>query len=184
MALSWLVLGLYGLAAVPSATAAAVNTKTPTQYCSIINNGQNQDQACKPVPRGFLNQRGATAVASASASATATAGRNPIPNKQVLEDAFKALADLQNEYFSPQKGNWPESIPWTGAVIQTVVSSTMSTLTKAIDSAVPDSVASWKDKENLLSFLQEQVISYYMGQDTEEILNEVIWPSKAFCANC
>ena len=156
MALSWLVLGLYGLAAAPSSLAAVANSQS-AQYCSVIKNGQSQP--CKPVPKDFLGGNGVA--------------NGPGADKQVLEDAFRALADLQNDYFVPQKQIWPSSIPWTSAVIQTLVSSAMSTVTKSINSTVPESVAEWKDKENLLSFLHEQVLSYFFGQDTEEILNEV-----------
>lgn len=157
MTLSWVVLGLYGLAAVPSSLAAVADSHS-AQYCSVIKNGQSQP--CKPVPKDFLG--GADGAAN-----------GPGADKQVLEDAFRALADLQNDYFVPQKQIWPSSIPWTSAVIQTLVSSAMSTVTKSINSTVPDTVAAWKDKENLLSFLHEQVLSYYIGQDVEEILNEV-----------
>lgn len=155
-----LALGLYGLASLPYAvTTADVSTEARSaNYCSVIKNG-NSAPGCKTPPADFLAGGGGSTGPKADAS--------------VLDNTFKALADLQNDYYDASQLTWPTSIDWTGAVIQTIVSSTMSTLTKSLDKAVPDNVAGWKEKENLLSFLHEQVVGYYFGQQAERIKGEV-----------
>lgn len=161
MTASLLVISLYGLAALPSASAV-----TNTRYCSVLESASSSSE-CRSLPNNFLRER----AASAAASATASASSGLTPDITILQDTFKALADLQNDYFKPAKNTWPDSIDWTGAVVQTIVSGTMSTLTQSLDAAVPSQ--DWKQKENLLSFLHEQIVSYYFGQQADRILTEV-----------
>lgn len=161
MAVSLLAIILYGLAALPSASAV-----TNTRYCSVLETASSSSE-CRSLPNNFLQER----AASASASATAFASSGSTPDITILQNTFKALADLQNDYFKQAKNNWPDSIDWTGAVVQTIVSGTMSTLTQSLDAAVPGQ--DWKQKENLLSFLHEQIVSYYFGQQADRILTEV-----------
>lgn len=162
-----LAVGLFGLASLPTSWAVSVSAGAHTgpNYCSVVKDGSSQP-GCKPPPSDFL---AGTAVA---------AGGPPKADASTLADAFKALADMQNDYFDASQMTWPSSIDWTGAVIQTILSSTMSTLTKSINSTLPDSVAEWKDKENFLSYLHEQVVASYFGQQAERIKGEV---SKITC---
>ncbi|KAM0669853.1 hypothetical protein ACQRIU_000248 [Beauveria bassiana] len=171
MIASFLAFALYGLAALPSVSAGA-----NTPYCSVLERTRSILE-CRPLPNGFLQVRGASTFASASASAFASASSRSTPDVTILQDTFKALADLQNDYFKQAHKTWPDAIDWTAAVIQTIVSSTMSTLTQSLDAAVPDQ--SWKQKENLLSFLHEQIVSSFFGQRANEILtqayDDVLW---------
>lgn len=166
MAASLLVLSLYGLAAALPSVPADANTR----YCSVFESAKSTAE-CRSLPNSFLQVRGPSASASASASATAPSSGGSTPDITILQNTFKALADLQNDYFKETQRNWPDSIDWTGAVIQTIVSGTMSTLTQSLDAAAPGQ--DWKQKENLLSFLHEQIVSYYFGQQAERILGEV-----------
>lgn len=159
MAASLLAISLYGLAALPSVSAV-----TNTRYCSVLENASSASE-CRSLPNNFLQVRGASASATASASSGST------PDIAILKNTFKALADLQNDYFKQAKNTWPDAIDWTAAVIKTIVSGTMSTLTQSLDAAVPDQ--DWKQKENLLSFLHEQIVSSYFGQQADRILTEV-----------
>lgn len=154
-----LVLGLCGLATIPATCAASPGSSPSSQYCSVIRNGESS-AGCKPVPSDFSGGSGASS-------------GGPKADNKVLEDAFQALAKLQNDYFDPAQQTWPTSIHWTAAVIQTVMSGMMSTLTKSINATVPDKSADWKQKENLLSFLHEQVVASYFGQAAEAIKGEV-----------
>lgn len=181
MALSVLALGLYGLATIQVSSAASASasagagtgasasaststsSNADSNYCPVINTGDSS--GCSPLPPNFLS--GPDGGASAAAE----------PNAQILKDAFNALAVLQNEYFNPARMTWPSAIDWTAAVVQTIVSGSMSTLSRSIDSA--DSDADWKEKENLLSFLHEQVVSAYFGQDAEAIKGQVFNPHVA-----
>ena len=161
MAVSLLAFGLYGLATlqVSSAASASAGAKanTNSKYCPVINTGSSS--GCSPLPPDFLGGPSGGAFAAAE------------PDAQILKDTFKALAVLQNEYFNPAKMTWPSAIDWTAAVVQTILSGSMSTLTRSINSVASDE--EWKEKENLLSFLHEQVVSAYFGQDAEAITGQV-----------
>ncbi|KAM3566806.1 hypothetical protein ARSEF4850_000224 [Beauveria asiatica] len=175
MMASLLAFALYGLAALPSVSADA-----NTPYCSVLESTRSTLE-CRPLPNDFLQVRGASTFASASASASssasASASSHSTPDVTILQDTFKALADLQNDYFKQAHKTWPDAIDWTAAVIQTIVSSTMSTLTQSLDAAVPGQ--NWEQKENLVSFLHEQIVSSFFGQRANEILtqayDDVLW---------
>lgn len=161
MAVSLLAFGLYGLATLHVSSAASASasadSNTNSNYCAVING--DSSSGCSPLPPDFLSGPSGGAFAEAE------------PDAQILKDAFEALAVMQNEYFNPAKMTWPSAIDWTAAVVQTVLSGSMSTLTRSIDSVVSDE--EWKEKENLLSFLHEQVVSAYFGQDAEAIKGQV-----------
>lgn len=159
MAMSVLAFGLYALAALPS-----VSTNASTPYCSVFETVGSTAE-CRSLPSNFLSSREVSTSYSTAATNSAT------PDIKILQNTFKALADLQNDYFKQAHNTWPDAIDWTAAVIQTIVSGTMSTLTQSLDAAVPGQ--DWKQKENLLSFLHEQVVSSYFGQQANRILDEV-----------
>ncbi|PNY27997.1 Uncharacterized protein TCAP_02066 [Tolypocladium capitatum] len=91
---------------------------------------------------------------------------------EVLEDAFYALAVLQDSYFVAVNGTWPSSIDWTGAVVETVVSGMLTTLTRSLSSNNPGSDVDWKQKENLISSVYAQVVHSFFGQDALAIANQ------------
>lgn len=156
--------GLYGLAIFDLSSAANIpNQKT---FCPVIS--VDAASNCQPPPSSFLN-----------------ISRTPSTSKKedvkFLEDAFSALAVLQNEYFRASNKTWPSSIDWTGAVVETVVSGMLTTLTKSLGSVVSDSSDGWAAKENLISSFYDQIISYYFGQDAEAIKGQVRKNPHAIC---
>ena len=86
---------------------------------------------------------------------------------QALDDAFAALSVLQNDYFDANNGTWPTAIEWTSAVVGTVVSGMLSTMTQAI------SEEHWKQKENLIASVFAQVSHSFFGQEAEDIKTQV-----------
>lgn len=96
--------------------------------------------------------------------------------RRVLEDAFYALAVLQNSYFDAVNGTWPSSIDWTGAVIETVVSGMLTTLTQSLSSNDFGGDASWSQKENLISSVYAQVVHSFFGQNALAIKDQVSVP--------
>ncbi|KJZ76143.1 hypothetical protein HIM_04599 [Hirsutella minnesotensis 3608] len=94
-------------------------------------------------------------------------------NEQLLQNIYDALAVLQDNYYSSINGTWPSSIDWTGAVIETILSGTLSTLTKSFNST------DWKQKENLISSIYAQVAHSYFGQNALAIkgqaYDDILW---------
>ncbi|PWI72856.1 glycosyl hydrolase [Purpureocillium lilacinum] len=92
---------------------------------------------------------------------------------QALDDAFAALSVLQNDYFDANNGTWPTAIEWTSAVVGTVVSGMLSTMTQAI------SEEHWKQKENLIASVFAQVSHSFFGQEAEDIktqaYDDILW---------
>ncbi|KAJ6442722.1 Six-hairpin glycosidase-like protein [Purpureocillium lavendulum] len=92
---------------------------------------------------------------------------------QALDDAFAALSVLQNAYFDAANGTWPTAIDWTSAVVGTVVSGMLSTMTQAIGET------QWKQKENLVSSVFAQVSHSFFGQHADDIktqaYDDILW---------
>jgi hypothetical protein len=95
------------------------------------------------------------------------------PNISVLEDAFQALSVLQETYFDPNYGTWPEAIDWTAAVCETVLSGMLSTLTKSWELIRLDGQHEPQLKDNLISYYYEHIVNFYATQDQLAIRGEV-----------
>lgn len=149
---------MFILAFLPVVIASYKHTKQ--EYCSIYAVATN----CRPPPDTFLH-----IPARDLASDEAKTG--------ILEDAFSALAVLQNEYYQIERSTWPSAIDWTAAVTETVVSGMLSTLTKSIDLIVPGITPSIREaQENLISSVYDQVIGYHFAQDIVAIRDQVCSP--------
>ena len=94
-------------------------------------------------------------------------------NISILEDTFDALMVLQKDYFSGEYSTWPDAADWTAAVAQTLVTGTLTTLSKALNSADVHQTHNWAPKENLISSFFAQVIGFYFGQDVLSIRGQV-----------
>jgi hypothetical protein len=94
-------------------------------------------------------------------------------NISVLEDAFEALSVLQETYFDPNYGTWPGAIDWTAAVCETVLSGTLSTLTKSWELIRIGGKHELQLKENLISYYYEHIVNFYATQDQLTIRGEV-----------
>ena len=88
----------------------------------------------------------------------------------VLDEAYAALAVLQDSYYDPSTGRWPASIDWTGAVVETVVAGMLTTMTQALNQS------DWPQKENLIASVYAQVVHSYFGQNAEAIKDQVRYP--------
>ncbi|KAG6242566.1 hypothetical protein E4U25_003597 [Claviceps purpurea] len=155
-----ILVALSVLCSLPLSVASANHAKN-VKLCSVFDEQAPSD--CLPVSDSFLGVEGEGQITEASPS--------------VLENTFNALAVLQNTYFDAITGTWPKSIDWTGAVVQTIISGTLSSLTKSLDSVKPDLV--WNEKEQLISSLFAHVTHYFSGQNVTVILDEayddVLW---------
>ncbi|UKZ75945.1 hypothetical protein TrVFT333_003641 [Trichoderma virens FT-333] len=137
--------------------------KHKQEYCSVYAVATD----CRPPPDDFLHIP-AGDLASDEAKT------------EILEDAFSALAVLQNEYYQIGRNTWPSSIDWTAAVTETVVSGMLSTLTKSLDMIVPGITPSIREaQENLISSVYDQVIGYHFAQDIvairDQAFDDILW---------
>lgn len=139
-----------------------VGPAPPTQareYCPVFYTLPPTD--CRPLPRTFVEY-------------SRDDFSPPRADDEVLEDAYEALEVLQDEFFDADFGTWTSAIDWTGAVVETVVTGMLTTLTKSLKNVSSDGVVdSWKAKENLLSSYFAEVINSYYGQDILSLRGEV-----------
>ncbi|KAH8174617.1 glycosyl hydrolase family 76 domain-containing protein [Sarocladium implicatum] len=134
-------------------------------YCPVFYEDPPKD--CKPLPQTFVEFRKDDFEPSRA-------------GPEVLEDAFAALEILQDEFFDADYGTWPSAIDWTGAVVETIVSGMLTTLTRAFDNdTAAGDAPGWKAKENLLSSYFAEVINSYYGQDIlslrGEAFDDMLW---------
>lgn len=128
-------------------------------YCPVFYTEPPKD--CQPLPHTFVEFR-------------KDDFEPPRAGPEVLEDAFEALEILQDEFFDADYGTWPSAIDWTGAVVETVVTGMLTTLTRAFDNVTAsENPSGWKAKENLLSSYFAEVINSYYGQDILSLRGEV-----------
>ncbi|XP_044719764.1 glycosyl hydrolase family 76 protein [Hirsutella rhossiliensis] len=133
-------------------------------YCSITSDPS--PQVCIPFPLPLVKKEAKSPDLSDMDS-------------QGLQDVFDALAVLQDSYYDAVNGTWPTSIDWTGAVIETVLSGTLSTLTRSLNSEHVGGDAQRKQRENLISSLYAQVVHSFFGQNAIAIKNQayddILW---------
>lgn len=86
---------------------------------------------------------------------------------KLFDEFLDALRVLQDDYFQPWLGQWPNAIDWTAAVTGTHVAAALSSLSQGI--SAEDSP---REKENLITTYFSQLLSYYFGQDAFSIRNE------------
>ncbi|KAK5992553.1 hypothetical protein PT974_05966 [Cladobotryum mycophilum] len=157
------LLGLY-TALVLQITSCAARSSETNNYCSVFVVHSSSD--CLSPPLEFLNT---TPEAPVTISGKA----------EILEDAFAALAVLQNEYFDAEKNTWPSAIDWTAVVVETIVSAMLKTLTNSLDAVFPANTHKPKAKANLIASFYDQIVSYYFGQKYLEIkdqaFDDMLW---------
>ncbi|OAL45899.1 Six-hairpin glycosidase [Pyrenochaeta sp. DS3sAY3a] len=90
----------------------------------------------------------------------------------VLRDLHSALSTLQEQYFSLWVGKWTTSNDWTGAVVGTYVSATLSSLSRSIDYTMPGTFDKARKLdveaqmvENEINKYFAQSVAYYFGED-------------------
>lgn len=92
---------------------------------------------------------------------------------EALENAFEALTVMQSEFFVPEQGTWPEAIDWTAAVMQTVLSGILTSLSQAFSALEFVPKYDTKVKSNLVDSFFTQLVSSYFGQDAVSLRHQV-----------
>jgi hypothetical protein len=137
-------------------TARALTAGFDPNDCSVFSTTSSQQ--CEPFSGTFLRFQAPPPEESSEA------------DTEILDHVFEALSVLQTDYFDANFGTWPAAIDWTGAVVETIISGTLTTLTKSLPNL---GSGTWKEKENLVSFYFAQVINSFFGQDVLSIRGEV-----------
>lgn len=148
--------GLVSLAYLQTGLAAPAHRDTH-RYCAVQYTETPRD--CLEPPESFLPF-------SSNTMKPFTA------NSSVLKDAVEALVVLQEHYFDTDYATWPSSIDWTAAVVGTIVSGTLTTLSKSL-AEIELSSSDWKAKENFISSYFAQIVGSYYGQDVLSLRGEV-----------
>lgn len=94
-----------------------------------------------------------------------------------LSAMINALGVMQDEFFEVWQGIWPAGIDWTSAVIGTLVSGSLGTISTSLDYfAVHQTDATFtmteKAHENLVNRYFSQLVASYFGQDAFRMRNE------------
>jgi hypothetical protein len=108
------------------------------------------------------------------------------PPFNALEELHYALETMQSEYFQIWLGKWPTSIDWTGAVLGTLVSASLFSLTRSLDYVLPPTKqqSNWatiegEKVENEINRYFSQSIAYYFGEDAFQIrleaYDDMLW---------
>ncbi|KAL6704684.1 hypothetical protein ACN47E_007966 [Coniothyrium glycines] len=104
----------------------------------------------------------------------------------IIHDLHVALSTLQEQYFEIWLGRWTTAIDWTGAVMGTYLSATMSSLSRSIDYTMPGTFDKSRRLdveaqlvENEINKYFTQLISYYFGEDYFAIrmqaFDDILW---------
>ena len=98
---------------------------------------------------------------------------------ELFDDLLDALKVMQDSYFQPWLGTWPEAIDWTAAVMGTHVSGALSSLSRGLEKFAAAGIDDYKAKENLITSYFSQVLGFYFGQDAFSIRNQafddILW---------
>jgi hypothetical protein len=115
------------------------------------------------------------------------------PPMNALEELHYALETMQNFYFQLWVGTWPSCIDWTGAVLGTLVSASLFSLSRSLEYVLPlaDSIHSIPPSqskevtlegqliENEINKYFSQSIAYYFGQDAfgirTQAYDDMLW---------
>lgn len=100
--------------------------------------------------------------------------------KDPINEVLGVLDIMQEKYFQEWLGTWPSAIDWTAAVMGTLVSGALSTISRALDLLpVPERTAADWGKENRVTLHFSQLLGFYFGQDSFAIRNEayddILW---------
>ncbi|KAG7132401.1 Mannan endo-1 like protein [Verticillium longisporum] len=161
------VLALSSVAANVLATATIPKHET---YCPVFINATNAPLDCDPSRTVSFIDYPLPLVQSVNDSEIDT---------EALEYAFEALTVMQSDFFMPAQGTWPEAIDWTVAVMETMLSGMLTTLSQAfsaIDFLRKDDKGS---ERNLIDSYFTQLVASYFGQDDVAIrhqaYDDILW---------
>ncbi|GKT41781.1 mannan endo-1,6-alpha-mannosidase DCW1 [Colletotrichum spaethianum] len=159
------------LASCATSLVATTPPNAPKTFCPIFYPEAQPPTDCEPKqPTTFLAAPRAARKSSADITKT---------KDEPLEAAFEALTVMQHDFFIPDQGTWPEAIDWTAAVMETMLSGTLTSLSQAL--AVLD-IGGHSDKgakRNLIDTFFTQLVASYFGQDDVAIrhqaFDDILW---------
>ncbi|KAM0288102.1 hypothetical protein ACHAQH_000170 [Verticillium albo-atrum] len=139
-------------------------------YCPVFTDAPQEHEDCNSnQPISFIDY--------------APSKQRPVNGSEIdaeaLEYAFEALTVMQTDFFMPAQGTWPEAIDWTVAVMETMLSGMLTTLSQAfagIDFIRKDDKGS---ERNLIDSYFTQLLTSYFGQDDVSIrhqaYDDILW---------
>ncbi|KAK2048158.1 glycosyl hydrolase [Colletotrichum somersetense] len=153
------------------AAALVATTLPPKSFCPIFYPEAQPPTDCEPKqPTTFL-----TAPRAASGPSTDT----PDAKDEPLEAAFEALTVMQHDFFASDQGTWPEAIDWTAAVMETMLSGTLTSLSQALAVLDVGGNSDKRAKSNLIDTFFTQLVASYFGQDDvairHEAFDDILW---------
>ncbi|KAJ2906403.1 glycosyl hydrolase [Zalerion maritima] len=90
-----------------------------------------------------------------------------------------SMTTMQDEYFEHWQGTWPSAIDWTAAVMQTILTGSLNSVSVTLNSAKYGGSGSWKVKENMIDTFFGQVVGSYFGQNAlsirEQAYDDMLW---------
>ncbi|KAF9875714.1 glycosyl hydrolase [Colletotrichum karsti] len=169
--LSGACLAALALLSPSTAFAAATPPNAPKPYCPIFYSESQPPTDCEArQPTNFLQTPRPAKKTSLDTSTT---------NNEPLEAAFEAMTVMQHDFFVADQGTWPAAIDWTAAVMETMLSGALTSLSQAL--AVLD-IGGNSDKgakRNLIDTFFTQLVASYFGQDAVAIRNQafddILW---------
>lgn len=136
------------------------------KYCPLFHSASETPAHCvEDVPRTFLGD------ASLERDELRLNGSDI--DIEALKYAFEAVTVMQTEFFTPDRGIWPEAIDWTAAVLGTSLGGLLSSLSEAFGAINLIHGDGNKAESNLVDVLFSQLIGSYLGQDDLAIRHEV-----------
>ncbi|KAJ0164774.1 hypothetical protein CTA2_238 [Colletotrichum tanaceti] len=164
-------LSALALASCAAALVATPSPNAPTAFCSLLYPEAQPPTDCEPKqPTTFLAAPQAARKPSADTSKT---------KDEPLEVAFEALTVMQHDFFMSDQGTWPEAIDWTAAVMETMLSGTLTSLSRALAVLDFGGASDKGAKRNLIDTFFTQLVASYFGQDDVAIrhqaFDDILW---------
>ncbi|TDZ30467.1 hypothetical protein C8035_v002461 [Colletotrichum spinosum] len=162
---------LLALLASVSSAAALVASKPSQAYCPIFYSDPKPPTDCEPrQPTSFLQTPRAPKKTSFTSSDT---------RHEPLEAVFEALTVMQHDFFVADQGTWPAAIDWTAAVMETMLSGALTSLSQALSVLHIGGNKDVGAKRNLIDTFFTQLVASYFGQDHVAIRNQafddILW---------
>ena len=89
-----------------------------------------------------------------------------------LQKVLDALEVMQDHYFDPFAGTWPNAIDWTAAVMGTHVSATLSTFVSSLDTLSVSTCSDLLRWQNTIDRYFSQLTLFYFGENAISLRNQ------------
>ncbi|KAK1855760.1 glycosyl hydrolase [Colletotrichum chrysophilum] len=164
-------LALLALASSSTTLAAATPPNAPKSYCPIFYSESRPSSDCEA-------KQPATFLQTPQSARRASLNTEKIKNEP-LEAAFEALTVMQHDFFVPDQGTWPAAIDWTAAVMETMLSGALTSLSQALAVLDFGGHSDKGAKRNLIDTFFTQLVASYFGQDDVAIrhqaFDDILW---------